>query len=389
MPRNTHYKRICKFVHSGEKADESTSLAYHFFRSPCEYTNFFKEFVTTYYDDYCDRVKKIFGWKSPMIRRTAIGTKNQAQMFIICYDQKSTAEINDWFPYTIVDDESAVDESADFENKKNKKFYFDSAGVRHLQLNAEKSRFTMFQRYSECCGFHFNKMEKIRGPFILIKARMETLDRTKLLDKSDLCTCEPCVDKNWVDWYGRCPFYNLNDTKLMYCRNRYLLRDILAKARSEQTPEHIFNAKNSFSQTRSARNMSIEHGCRDLNCVACKKLQDSMKTQTEKLKNSYRAVKTGDSHAGDGDSILPVAQTLDMVMQSRKPIVEKSLSMTIQMKKLINGIKVDIPFKQPPVSYETNLLPEVFAEKIEEKSLKQCEVDEDKQLMETVPNFDV
>jgi len=150
----------------------------------------------------------------------------------------------------------------------------------------------------------------------------------------------------------------LNDTKLMYCRNRYLLPDILAKARIEQTPAYIFNAKNSFSQTRSARNMSIEHGCRDEGCVACKKLQDSMKTQTEKLKNSYRDVKAGVSHVGNGDG---AASTTRRCLKDNY--------------RRVNG---ELIYQPTPVSYETNLLFDVNAEDVEDKSSKPSETEEDK-----------
>ena len=103
-------------------------------------------------------------------------------------------------------------------------------------------------------------------------------------------------------WLGTCPFYKLNDTKLMYCRNRYLVPDILTKAHEEQTPGNVFNAKNSFSHAKSARDLSIDHGCRTEDCEACKRLQNSMKVKTKQLKTSYKDVKAGNVHKENGDT---------------------------------------------------------------------------------------
>ena len=55
----------------------------------------------------------------------------------------------------------------------------------------------------------------------------------------------------------------------------------------------VFNAKNSFSRAKTARKLAVDHACRTGCCVACKKLNDSMKTEVVALKTSYNGVKSG------------------------------------------------------------------------------------------------
>jgi len=155
--------------------------------------------------------------------------------------------------------------------------------------------------HQKCCGWNLNKPGEIRGPFIIIKAKLELYNNEKLTsqgcvvqfgfqntdEKKEELTGEP--DR----WYGKCPFHKLNDTKLTYCRNRYLLPDILNKAKDENTASDIFNAKNSFSRAKTARKLAVDHSCRTGCCVACKKLNDSMKTEVVALKTSYNGVKSG------------------------------------------------------------------------------------------------
>merc|ERR1712071_663289 len=59
----------------------------------------------------------------------------------------------------------------------------------------------------------------------------------------------------------------------------------------EQTSENVLEAKSGFSETRSARNLSFDHGCRTENCVACSRLQDEMTNETVALKAKYKDVK--------------------------------------------------------------------------------------------------
>ena len=102
-------------------------------------------------------------------------------------------------------------------------------------------------------------------------------------------------------WYGKRPFHKLNDTKLLYCRNRYLLPDILTKAKDENTASHIFNAKNSFSCAKTGKKLALDHSCRTGCCVACKNLKDSMKTKVVAQKTSYNGVKSGNVIAVESD----------------------------------------------------------------------------------------
>ena len=93
-------------------------------------------------------------------------------------------------------------------------------------------------------------------------------------------------------WYGCQPFYNLNKMKAQYLRNRYICPDIIKKTREENMKREWFEAKESLSTAKTARDLSLEFGCRTGDCRSCSDLQEYCKTKTDENKTGYRNVKT-------------------------------------------------------------------------------------------------
>ena len=139
-----------------------TNLAYNFFRDSCYYDQWMPEVFQEFYIDYTERVKQLFGWTSPVMLRFATGSDQKANLFIVCFDKDSIAEINDWYEHTVVND----------------------------NLSREESDFDLFRNYNDCCGFKRNNLPEIRGPFIMIKPTMQLRKMMKRenMDKIAVCT---------------------------------------------------------------------------------------------------------------------------------------------------------------------------------------------------------
>jgi len=245
-----------------------TNLAYNLFRKSCLFNRMMVELFPTFYFDYGERVKKLFGWTKPHMLRFATGSDEKANLFIVCYDQDSKAEINDWFQYTVVND----------------------------NLSREDSSFDLFRIYEDdCCGFEKYSKPEIRGPFIMIKPTMQ-------LRKRELREDQDHKEETVEVWTGNAPFSKLNDTKLMYQRNRYLVPEILEKAKNKETPNHLLKAKTNYQETRSTRDLLEKYACRTGDCKPCSKTLEINTFFTETRKHGYEDVKAEmKNHDGSGD----------------------------------------------------------------------------------------
>ena len=153
---------------------------------------------------------------------------NIAHGFLICYDEDSKAEVNDWFDFTVPDDEI-------------------------VRLNTRQSH----DLHDHCCGVKIENgryQMKIRGPFIIIRPEMRLLDtpysQSGLIDinlaRLSMNPNDKIAQKRYAEseerkklrknvpehdelWYGCQPFYNLNKMKAQYLRNRYICPDIIKK----------------------------------------------------------------------------------------------------------------------------------------------------------------
>jgi hypothetical protein len=268
-----------------------TNLAYYCFRQSCHYNQAKPEIFPEFYSEYTERVKQLFGWTKPHMMRFATGSDEKANLYIVCYDEDSKAEINDWFEYTVVND----------------------------NLSREDSTFDLNRAYDDdCCGFEKDNLPVIRGPFIMIKPTMQfrKMFKREFLNQLTICAC--CRDKGNQDprfeamdpnedqkevWTGNAPFSKLNDTKLMYQRNRYLVPEILEKAKNKETPNYLLKAKTKYQETRSARDLIEKYACRTGDCVPCSK---SLQTNTffaELQKDGYKDVKAEmKTDDGSGDA---------------------------------------------------------------------------------------
>lgn len=303
MPKSNKFK---KYVTDRLTAYErNDNFCLKFFMNQCQWKDALPGFWSEFQKKYSDRVKEVFGWSKPVVLRSGTRNDDEAQLIIVCYDENSKGPVNEWFGCSVPDDK------------------FESYG---------SSRFSSFRSpvHKECCGFNLNNPDEIRGPFIIIKAITEcytndrlysegfwvqTFDRISdisgdpsermlsMLEETDVCPLLNTEDERTVfGWYGKLPFHKLNDTKLMYCRNRYLLPNILTKAKDENTDTDIFNAKNSFSRAKTARKIASDHSCRTGCCVACEKLKDSMRTKVVALKTNYNGVKSGNAKEVESES---------------------------------------------------------------------------------------
>jgi len=287
MPKTNKYKEECVGEWNGRKfkLNENTNVAFLFFKKPCLYNGMIPGVWFPFVEDYCARVKDVFGWTKPKLFRHISHTDgNIAYGFMVCYDEDSKAEVNDWFDYAVPKD--------DIVRKNHRGDVGD-----------------------HCCGMDINEMS-IRGPFIIIRPTFRMTDRNQaglidthllrsVIDPNDKIAQrrykesqkrEKYISSHKIPehdelWFGCQPFYHLNHQKAAYLRNRYILPDFLKKTREENMTKEWFEAKQMLSSSKTARNLSLEFGCRTGDCQSCADLQEFLKNETDTQKTSYKDVK--------------------------------------------------------------------------------------------------
>ena len=104
-------------------------------------------------------------------------------------------------------------------------------------------------------------------------------------------------------WTGDSPFYKLTDTKVMYQRNRYLVPEILSKAKTKETPNFLLKAKTKFQETKSTKDLIEKYACRTGDCKPCSNTLNMNKRFTEVRKSGYEDVKAeAENDDGSGDA---------------------------------------------------------------------------------------